>query len=218
MKQTFVVLLLFLLSGKALFAYELVPTVVERPYAVVPMHEYLDEKYVYMGELAGFPIMYGVDVRATTTLTLSLTQQYRGGAAPTLFGVMIVRVLPDDQGVAEVARFNPLADSWSYRKDTVLGLKLLDSTVFTKEIGPGTYRIEVNTAVNEGRYLLSIGEEHQTLGYFDTLNRVRTTQAFFGYTVFKLLNSSIVYYPLGIILLLLLIQRTWRYRHQITHA
>ena len=66
--------------------------------------------------------------------------------------------------------------------------------------------------------MLMIGENQQSNSYFETLGNVRTTQKFFGYSFFKLLTSSYVYYPLGILLLLFAIYRTWKYRKSIAYV
>lgn len=103
-------------------------------------------------------------------------------------------------------------------KDSVYGMSFREAVVVQRHYEPGTYRVEVSTPVNEGAYMLTIGSESDPLGYFATLNRVWVIQRHFGYSIFNMLRSSYVYYPLGIIFLLWAISRTWKFRNTFTHA
>lgn len=217
MKISLGIILFWLFGASPATAYELLPTVIDRPYDVVFVDSETDMQQVYSGTLAGFPVMYGIEVTATTTLQLALEQQYRG-SDPLPLALMVVRQEPKDAGVTEIVRFTPGVAGWEKRKDAAYGLTLLKSDVLSQPLGPGSYRIEVSTPNNQAKYLLTFGEETETMGYFETLSRVRGVQKHFGYSVFKMLTSSLVYYPLGIFLLLYLISRTWRYRNVITHV
>jgi hypothetical protein len=63
---------------------------------------------------------------------------------------------------------------------------------------------------------VSFGTEDADDGYFVSLSGVNRTQEFFGFSFFRLLSSSYVYYPLGIVFVLFIIQRMWKYRKLIT--
>lgn len=199
-------------------AYEVYTTEPSEPYALIPLVEDIEDRQVYGGVLRDFPVMYETVLTATSSLQLRLAQRYRRGVDPLAFGIMVVRVDEAEGGVSEITRLRPTPEQWSVRRDKVFGMIFLESGVVTQTLEPGTYRIEVSTPENLGSYLLTIGEYDEQLGYFATLAIVRSVQKVFGYSVFTMLRSSYVYYPLGIILLLVALQRTWRYRRLINHV
>lgn len=207
-----------LLLAVPVMAYQLTLTEVSEPYEIVPLVSSPEEKQVYLGELQNFPIMYEVESEEGFTIALQLSQDYKNGVEPTLFSVMIVRKDDRGGGVTEVVRLNTTDEDWLTRKERAYGMTFQDSPVIEQVVGPGTYRIEVSTPQNLGKYQLTIGTESQKLGYGETLGRIYTTQKFFGYSPVKILTSSYVYYPLGIALVLLLMYRTWRWRKLITHV
>ena len=84
--------------------------------------------------------------------------------------------------------------------------------MISEDVEPGLYRIEISTPVNEGKFMLQIGNDPVETSYWSQLASVRQTQLFFGYGLFSMLGSSLIFYPLGIILLLFLIYKTWQYR------
>jgi hypothetical protein len=59
--------------------------------------------------------------------------------------------------------------------------------------------------------MFTVGTKQAEVGYFEQLGYIRQTQVYFGYGFFSMLKSAFVYYPLGIILLLLGIFQTWRF-------
>ncbi len=99
--------------------------------------------------------------------------------------------------------------------DAVLGLSFLRSQKFEAKIGMGVYRVEVSTPDNIGSYLLTVGEEHASPGYFATLADIYMIQRFFGKSPLALFRSSYVYYPIGSLILLGLLYYTWRNRYRI---
>ncbi|MBP6881010.1 MAG: hypothetical protein KBC35_00065 [Candidatus Pacebacteria bacterium] len=218
MKSILGFVFVFLCIVTPTFAYEVYTTEPSEPYALIPFTEDIEDKQVYGGVLRDFPVMYETTIVATSSLRLQLVQKYRGGADPLAFGIMIVRVDEAGGGVSEIARLRPAPEQWRVRRDRVFGMTFLESEVVTHTLEPGTYRVEVSTPENLGSYLLMVGEYDERLGYFATLDRVRSVQKVFGYSIFNMLRSSYVYYPLGIILLLAALQRTWRYRRSIGHA
>lgn len=207
-----------MLVALPVFAYELIVTSVSEPYEIVPLVLPPEEQQIYLGELENFPIMYEVESQEDFTLSLQLSQVHKNGSEPTLFSLMIVRKDDRGGGVTEIARMNTAGEDWVLRKERVYGMTFEDSPTIEQSVGPGTYRIEVSTPENLGKYQLTIGTETEKLGYGATLSRVYTTQKFFGHSPVKILTSSYVYYPLGIVLMLLLIYRTWRWRKLITHV
>jgi hypothetical protein len=210
-------LFLFLFSFVTASAYELFVTEVERPYDVVPITPDEYNKQVHLGSLDDFPVMYEFSVESTSSLSLQLSEVYKG-VEPTGFSLMIVKQNDDGSGVTEVVRQMSGNNDWSVRKDSAYGLTFREGDVLVQEFVPGTYSLEVSTPVNQGKYLLSVGSESDSLNYFETLSRVKQIQSHFEYSFLKILTSSYVYYPLGIILLLFAIQRTQKYRKKIAHV
>jgi hypothetical protein len=130
---------------------------------------------------------------------------------------MIVRVNDDGSGVTEIARQRSETVAWTERKESVYGLRFYDGVVLRQSLEPGTYRVEVSTPVNHGAYMLRIGSEADPLGYFATLGQVRAVQKHYDYSIVKMLTSSYVYYPLGIIFLLILFYRTIKFTRKVSH-
>ena len=206
----------FLCGFLVVEAYELTITETTEPYAVVPLSDAPEIKQAFLGTLQDFPIMYETTSAEPFTLTVQLAQ--RATAEPDKFSLMIVRQNDTDGGVTEIDRLPFSADEWQARKDSVYGMTFLESPVVTALVEPGTYRVEVSTPENAGQYRLTFGAGEVETGYFATLGNVRTTQKFFGQSVANMLLSSYVYYLLGIIILLIVLQRTWKYRKSIAHG
>jgi hypothetical protein len=197
-------------------AYELYEKKVDVPYTIVELENDVEFSQVYLGELANFPIMYGFKIEEPAEFKFSLRQKYSSSEEVLPFGLILVKE-EDKRGVTEILRFNPKMDEWVVKKEKTIGLNFLDSDAVTSTLEPGTYRLEVSTPVNLGKYMLSIGlGDDNSSGYFKSLSQTRTIQSFYGHSIFKMLSSSMVYYPLGIIFLLLLILITWKYRKSIT--
>lgn len=170
----------------------------------------------YLGSLNTFPDMYELTTAVNMTLKLQLRQRDTKQAVP--FGLIMVRQNEADGGVAEVVRVNEDLSKWQSYRSSVLGVALLQGAVIETELEPGTYRIEVSTPDNQGNYMLVVGEEVESIGFFRALGHIYVTQQHFGYTPFRMLFSSYVFYPLGIVLVLFGMYRTWVYREKIRHA
>ncbi len=214
MKYILSSLLLILVGFSQADAYELTVTEVSKPYEIVSITEVPQYEHVYLGELNNFPVMYEFIAAEPFTLTAKLSQLDNSEAYPLKLSLMIVRLNDNGGGVTEITRFNPSSENWKKRKDPILGLSFLDSNSISKEVDAGVYRIEVSTPENTGRYSLLLGNEKgEFVGYFKTLSQVRVIQKFYGTSVLKILTSSYVYYPLGIIFMLFMFRKTWKYRH-----
>jgi hypothetical protein len=94
-------------------------------------------------------------------------------------------------------------------------MNFLTSPAISESVESGTYRIEVSSPDNRGQYLLTIGDQPTEPGYFAELAAIRQTQQYFGLSIFSMLRTSYVYYPIGILLLLFALYKTWSYRHVI---
>ncbi len=218
MKYVLAIVVFFAVGFTDALANELTLTEVSLPYEIVPIDTLPETKHVYLGKLDNFPIMYEVTVTEPVSLTAQLSQRYKGQPEPIGFSLMMVRQDDTGGGVTEVARLRTEVSDWTRKKDSAYGMSFWETEILSREVKPGTYRIEVSTPENIGRYRLTFGEINEPVGYFATLAQVRATQKFFGYSFMRMLTSSYIYYPLGIFLLLIVIHRTWKYRKTIAHV
>ncbi len=191
-------------------------TDVSQPYEIVPIEVAMPEQISFLGTLNDFPVMYEIQSDEPFTFTATLAQPLTQKSQP--FSLLLIR-RNDPGGVTEIVRRPFVVKNWSTRRDALLGVSFLQSPTLTEEVDPGTYRLEVSTPDNQGQYMLTVGTEPAEVGYFDQLGYIRQTQLYFGYGFFSMLKSSLVYYPLGILLLLLGIFQTWRFtRRQQSYA
>lgn len=181
------------------------------PYEVSMIDSDIESQAEYLGELAGDPHMYEFTIGANAKLKLQLSQLKM--EEPISLSLIAIKQNNQNSGVSEVGRLYYKDIKWEPARDSILGLSFLNSQFFEAEIGPGTYRVEVSTPENIGAYMLTIGDKKVSPGYFKTLADIRTVQKSFGKSIFSMLKSTYVYYPLGIILLIVLIYFTWRNRH-----
>lgn len=180
-----------------------------QPYELVPIQAPLGESRSYLGELTGYPIMYEVVAENDFTFTA----QVRQPSTQSQHDFALILVRKDDRGggVTEVARMHTNAAEWARGRDGEIGLTFANSPVLSEEVGPGTYRLEISTPENAGAFMLTVGDRPADTGYWQTLGSVRTTQQFFGRGVFSLLGSNLVFYPIGIVILLFMFYKTWQY-------
>lgn len=209
MKKTFSVLFLLAIALPAM-AYN--PIKAEPPEAyeaiIIEGDPYIQREY--LGSLEDFPDMYELTTDVSMTLKFQLRQRDSKKAVP--FGLIMVRKNDEDGGVTEIVRMNEPVSDWKTLDVPSLGITFLEGGLIEKEIAPGTYRIEVSTPDNKGPYMLVVGDEAQSSGFFKALGQIYTTQRHFGYTPFHMMFSSYVSYPIGILIVLYGIYGTWQYR------
>lgn len=164
---------------------------------------------ILLGDLEQFPDMYELVFDKAVDFKIQLKQRNVGTLSP--FSLLMVKV-NDDGSVSEVFRHQTPIEKWSYVNDMMLGFNLREDEPLMKNIEPGTYRIEVSTPVNEGAYMLILGDETVKVNFFSTLGGIFETQQHFGFTWLRFLLSSYVHYPLGIMVVLVGILFTWRKR------
>ncbi|MCA9357169.1 hypothetical protein H6784_00330 [Candidatus Nomurabacteria bacterium] len=213
----FTLVFVFLISGTAL-AYSPIVSEVKRPYDIISLEEKPEAKQEYLGELLDYPVMYEITSEESFTLKAEVSQLYVSGSLPVPFSLIMVRKNDRGGGVTEVARLKADDVNWVTKKDPVLGLNFWYGESLSREVEAGTYRIEISTVDNSGKYLITFGQEEQSVGYLQMLSNIRNTQKFFGFSVFKMLMSSYVYYMLGVILLVFVIYQTWRNRKLLAHV
>ena len=206
----------FLLTASTALAYN--PLVIQppQPYDILPIEGDPYVEHQFLGTLEDYPEMFELTTDVSIDLKIKVRQKNSSDAVP--FGLIMVRKNEKDGGVSEVARLNQPISEWKKISDAVLGMSFLESDSIEKNVSPGTYRIEVSTPDNKGAYMLMVGEEPQYSGFFKTIGQIYSTQKSFGYTPFHMLLSSYIFYPLGILLVLYGIYRTWRYRKEIIHV
>jgi hypothetical protein len=197
-------------------AFEAVPVSPRIPYDAITIDSRIATLRSYLGELTGDPHMYEFTIGESQTLALKIKQK-DGELLP--LSVIIVKARDNDRGVREIGRVSGQAStSWQSVYDGGLGIPLVEGETFTADLEAGVYRVEVSTPENIGKYLLAIGKEDSEAGYFASVAAVYRTQHFFDYSPFRILSSSYIYYPIGIVVLVTLIFFTWRYRQKISHA
>jgi hypothetical protein len=180
------------------------------PYEVQAIDARIEQERVYLGELTNDPHTYEFAIGESKPLVLSLLQVEAGERIP--LSLIVVEVEENNRGVTEIGRLAGKDMVWESVRNHALGLMVYQSQVFTAELEPGVYRFEVSSTDNIGKYLLTVGYEKEEVGYFASLKDIYTIRQFFGVSVFGLIFSSAVYYPLGILLLLLVGYVTWRKR------
>ena len=208
------VIVSLLLSASVSYGYEIQVTTLEKPYDLTVLTGSIDDKQVHLGELKGFPVMYQFELEVPTDLYLQVKQRFSGDT-PIPFSLVLVK--ETSRGVTEIGRYSETNDTWEVVKNKSAGITYWQSREFAESLEPGTYRLEVTSPGNLGKYQLGLGRENSRNGYFEELRNARTTQEFFCFSAFKMLTSNLVYYPLRIVLLLILLQRTWKYRKLITN-
>ncbi len=203
-------LLALLFVPQIILAYNPILNSTTIPYEPMVIDGRIEEEVQYLGHLVGDPHMYEFTIGAEMPLALKVTQLET--SSPVLFSLIAVKENTHNAGVTEVGRLPARPEQLVTYTDTVLGMTLMESQFFNATLTPGTYRVEVSTPDNFGKYMLTIGTRTADVGYFETLGDIRTIQKFFDKSLFALLASSHIKYPLGSILLLVLIYVTWRKR------
>jgi len=180
------------------------------PGEIVPTDLGIGETKRFLGELTGSPIMYEVSSDQSFILTAQLRQPTNQLTEP--LAAIVVRQNDRGGGVTEVGRISAEVSAWQRSPDAEVGLTFLDSPQLQETVEPGVYRIEVSTPENSGRYLLQLSTgESDEAGYVESLQAARVTQQFFGYGLFSMLQSRLIYQPLLLFIGLLIIFKSTRY-------
>ena len=158
---------------------------------------------VYFGELTGMPHTYEISVRESFTLSIELRTLQVASHVSDVSGIVIK--VPRKGRVEEVVRLSGGDVVWEEREDTLTGDTYLAGATFSKELDPGTYRIEVHTPNNVEKYMLAIGTtEEMTLGYFELIHRLLKIKDFYGTSRMLIILSPFLYWPLvGIIVVVI---------------
>lgn len=195
---------LFLIALPAVAAeyYFLTPQV---QYEVLSLGSDLAVEREYYGELMEYPVMYELVSEANFTLKARLEQPV--GAQPAPLSLLVVRVLENGR-VEKVVRQAAKDTVWQDRLDRILGVSWWGGEPYEAELPAGTYRIEVSSPVNEGKYRLTIGNTVRPIGYMATWKRLFAVNDFLGRGMLSLLTS---YFVLAHIVAVVALGLVWRY-------
>lgn len=160
----------------------------QTPYELLPM--VADTGFgEYIGELRGYPVAYEFALATTTDVSFLLSQS-RKVEEPLPLALLVVRSLPTGR-VELVERVSPKDSQWEGRYERWLGMSWWSLPALALTLEPGSYRVEVSSPVNEGRYRLTVGEEEWE-SYGSMWTRVKVLNSFFGRTVGDWLESWFV--------------------------
>lgn len=188
----------FFLSGSVADAYSPVVVNPERPFDVIAVQGNLQEQQEFLGDLNDFPEMYEVVVTEPIEFAVQVRQSVLNKTEP--ISLIVVRLDGRGRGVTEVVRLNQLPEEWTKIYNQSLGMSFFQSKQLSFHLVEGTYRIEVSTPNNQADYMLTLGKEPKTVGYFSMLSSIIRTQSHFGYSVFRILLSPYYYIPVLLLL------------------
>ena len=156
----------------------------------------------FYGVLSGFPHTYQITIDEPLELRAQVLVPDIDEADDNR-GAIIVR-LKDRAGVAEVARLKPKEASWESFYEPWGGDSYRSGPEWSGTLEPGTYFLEVNTAINLGKYVFVVGEfdKFSELGYFATVKRIYQVKKFFGKPGITLLQSPVFTIPFLLLLTL----------------
>lgn len=197
-------------------AFESLEETVPTQYEVITIQNPEIEQLI-LGELTDAPEMFEIvsEVPFTLTAEIRAIPNTSGATLPQLSGIIVRQ--KEIRGVEEVARLNASDASWTVRTDPDSGLVYQAGPYFSEQLESGTYRIEVSNPNNQGKYLLLIGNQKDQNGYFDSLSDIQRVYAFYDLSTIRMVSSPYVFYPLSVIIVLLLVVGTWYYRRKYTH-
>lgn len=200
--------LAFMVLSSSALAYQVTTFVPTAPYEVYEVDGFPEIERVFLGELQDFPEMYQIQSDVAFLLTVTL-DAVPGETAPVFSGIVIRDV---EGGVEEVARLRAAEATWDSVRDPVTRLERLQGPTYQAELPAGTYRIEVSTPDNQGKYWLTIGHTRTSEGYIATVRHIATVYDWYGASTLAMLRVPLVIYPLGIVIVLALFIATWYWR------
>jgi len=157
---------------------------------------YLDEQIldeqIFLGELTGEPHLYVVTYNETNTLTLSLNAPVADEESP--LSIMVVKDAPL-RGVEAVARLGARDVEWSTVTDARTRVTYRSGQQYQAELEAGTYRIEISTPLNEGKYELRFGESGSS-SWWQEVRVMRELQRWYGTPWWQVISSPLIYVPL----------------------
>lgn len=207
--RNFVVLTLPLVFGvSTVSAFDAVLETVPTQYEVITIQNPETEQLI-LGELDDAPEMFEIVSENPFILTFEIraVPNTEGVVPPQLSGIIIKQ--KEVRGVEEIARLNAQDSDWTVVTDKTTGLKYQAGGYYSEQVEAGTYRIEISSPNNQGKYMLLVGVNTDDNGYFASLSDIKMVYQFYGLSTIRMFSSPYVHYPLGIIILLGLTGGTW---------
>ncbi len=210
--RAFLILCLYLVLPATALGYTVTVHDLTTPYEVLPISNPSTEQFI-VGELDGYPEM--IEITSDTEFELRAGIMAVESDTVPQFGGIVVRVL-EPRGVAEIARLQAASVPWEATVEPVSRLSFLAGPQYIGTVASGTYRVEVSTPENFGKYVLVIGTNKERSAYGETWSAVSTFYTFAGVSRVGMLFTPLVYYPLGIILVLSgFLYTIYRTRHRL---
>ena len=210
----FASVLIFAVLPSVGLAFEPVLNQSEDPFFVFALPRDIETTREYYGELPGNPHLYEATIGEPAELSIEL---YSIRPDKTDLSGIVVEVR-DNGSVREVGRLRAGGADWEPVTAEPTGETFYEGPQLDASLAPGTYRLEVNTPDNSGKYRLVIGTNEPESGYFETIGEIWTVKQFLGRSIFGMLTVPLVYLPFAILLVLLLIYFTWRSYQRTTYA
>jgi len=203
-----------LLAAPAL-AYEVSQPTFAQQYDVVSLDGDPELERTLLGELDNAPEMYEIISDHDFVLTAEIRAVPGSATVPDFTGIIVRQ--KEGLGVEEVARMAASDASWAPVGDSPTGLVYQSGPFFSEKVPAGTYRIEVSTPLNTGKYMLVLGNTPVENGYFATLAAIHMVYEFYGLGTLSMFHSPYVHYPVGCLVIICLIAGTWYYERRRKH-
>lgn len=139
----------------------------------------------YLGDLTGWPHTFSFTVATTSVVS------YEVATVPNEPPVSLLLVREETRGVSEVARLTGTAATWDVHRANRYGVRVAQSETVSATLAPGSYKLEVSSPNNHGRYVLQVGEGDQS-GFLATLIDTFRVHAFMGTWLSALLTWRVV--------------------------
>jgi hypothetical protein len=215
-RYSLVIVTALFLGAHTVSAFEAVLETVPTQYEVITIQNPETEQLI-LGELDDAPEMFEIVSETPFTLTAEIraVPDNSSGAQPLFNGILIRQ--KEIRGVEEIARLNAVESTWTVVTDTATGLKYHAGPYFSEQVEAGTYRIEISSPNNQGKYMLLVGTNTDENGFMASLSDVKTVYQFYGLSTVRMFSSPYVHYPVGILLLIGLIAGTWYWQRTQKH-
>ncbi len=179
----------------------------QRPYEPLPVDAEIEKEQLYLGELTGDPHMYEVSLTEEKEFSIKLLQLDLPTTTP--FSFILVRDNGNNRGVSEIGRVRGQEVVWKSYRDSTFALRFKQGLEYSSTLSPGVYRFEISTPDNFGKYLIILGTDQPESGYFEDIGYISAVQRFFDYSALRIMLSSYVLYPIGSVIIIILIMGTW---------
>lgn len=207
MIRIFIALLLFIPAiGQAA---EVVQVEQPSPFEITNLEGVSTERW-FVGQLEDFPETFEFEL---TEPTVFKAQVMVPAGTPDAERTSLITIKEVARGVEEVMRRTARSETWESFTDPVSGLEFIESNYYEDRLEPGVYRIEVSNPDNAGYYVLKLGNEEASRGYFGTIKDIKTLRAGLGLgPVGTYTNMHVIVPPLLLVTVLIGAWWLWRRR------